>query len=110
MPGTLTISPVIASNIMTIKPRRIWTVVILTVVAAIVALFSVHFLVGWLYYVSQNDMYPGLPAGSWIVGLKRPRSTDVAHGDIVLFEREEGGRTLLCIGRVIGVPGDTIET
>ena len=91
---------------------RPWIVVMAGSLALIVAgLFLIRSQVGWFYLIPQNGMYPNLPAGSWIIGRKHPyrQITDVVRGDVILFEREEAGQRLIYVGRVIGLPGDTVE-
>ncbi len=81
-------------------------IVLLAVVAGVLVKISV----GW-YVIPQNGMYPNLPAGTHLFGLKRPYRdvSAVARGDIILFERVEGGQRHLYIWRVVGLPGETIE-
>ena len=74
-------------------------------------------LAAWLllfgyYQIPQNGMYPALPAGSRLFVLRRPYqdASQVSRGDIIVFSRTENGRSYLYIWRVIGLPGDTIQT
>ncbi|HEV3255685.1 MAG TPA: signal peptidase I [Gemmataceae bacterium] len=80
-------------------------------VLAIVAVVVVKTAVGWFYVIPQNGMYPNLPAGSRVFGLKRPYRdvSQVARGDIIMFERAQGGQRYLYIWRVVGLPGETVE-
>ena len=56
-------------------------------------------------------MYPGLPAGSTVVGWRRAysRAADVKRGNIVIFVREEPGQRYNYIWRVIALPGEKFE-
>jgi len=69
------------------------------------------FFIGY-YKIPQNGMYPALPAGSYLFTLKRAYSdpADVNRGDIVVFTREEKGRRYVYIWRVVGLPGEKVET
>jgi signal peptidase I len=69
------------------------------------------FFVGY-YRIPQNGMYPTLPAGSVLFTLKRPYSdvSCVKRGDIIVFLREQNGRRYNYIWRVIGLPGDKVQT
>jgi signal peptidase I len=80
------------------------------VVAAVLALVVVRLFVGWFSVIPQNGMYPGLPAGSWVFGLYRPYAdvSQVARGDIIMFERQEKGQRYVYIWRVVGLPGETV--
>ena len=84
-----------------------WIVVIF--VLALLALKT--FLVGY-YRIPQNGMYPTLPAGSVLFTIKRPYSdiSAVKRGDIVVFVREQDGRRYNYIWRVVGLPGDKVQT
>ena len=64
------------------------------------------------YRIPQDGMYPGLPAGSRLLAVRRPYhdSTRVSRGDIVVFDQMVDGTTYQFIWRVVGLPGDTIET
>jgi signal peptidase I len=69
------------------------------------------FFIGY-YRIPQNGMYPTLPAGSVLFTLKRPYSdvSGVKRGDIIVFVREQNGRRYNYTWRVIGLPGDKIQT
>ncbi len=84
-----------------------WIVVIF--VLALLALKT--FLVGY-YRIPQNGMYPTLPAGSVLFTIKRPYSdiSGVKRGDIVVFVREQNGGRYNYIWRVVGLPGDNVQT
>jgi signal peptidase I len=63
------------------------------------------------YRIPQNGMYPGLPAGSYILTAKRPYAdaASVKRGDVVVFMHEENGNRYNLVWRVVGLPGETIE-
>jgi signal peptidase I len=84
-----------------------WSVVI--VVLTLLALKT--FFVGY-YRIPQNGMYPTLPAGSVLFTIRHPYSeiSGVKRGDIIVFVREQNGRPYDYIWRVIGLPGDKVET
>lgn len=74
---------------------------------------------GWYVFASyerfvipQNGMYPGLPANSRLITLRKPYDApaDVQRGDIIVFTHAEDGRQTTYIWRVVGLPGDKIET
>src|SRR5262245_43419008 len=79
--------------------------VLLALVAARVLFIGYH-------RIPQNGMYPGLPAGSLVFSAKRTYSSpsSVKRGDIIVFVREENGKQYHCIWRVIGLPGETVQT
>lgn len=87
-------------------------VLLLITLAAIVLLVVVKAAFVGFYRIPQNGMYPGLPAGSLVFARKRPYRApeEVRRGEIVVFVREEGGRSYNYIWRVVGLPGDAIET
>jgi signal peptidase I len=64
------------------------------------------------YKIPQSGMYPGLPAGSRLYVWKRAYSdaSHVKRGDIVVFRRQENGEEYIYIWRVVGLPGDKVET
>jgi signal peptidase I len=80
--------------------------------AALVALLVTRIFFISFYRIPQNGMYPELPAGSRLFVNKRAYSvpSDVKRGDIVIFRREENGRRYNYIWRVVGLPGERIET
>ena len=84
-----------------------WSV--LVTVLALLALKT--FFVGY-YRIPQNGMYPTLPAGSVLFTIKRPYSdiSAVKRGDIIVFVREQDGRRYNYIWRVVGLPGDKMQT
>jgi signal peptidase I len=69
------------------------------------------FFVGY-YRIPQNGMYPTSPAGSILFTIKRPYPdiSGVKRGDIIVFVREQNGRRYNYIWRVIGLPGDKVQT
>jgi signal peptidase I len=78
----------------------------------VLVLFAIKtFFVGY-YRIPQNGMYPTLPAGSVLFTVKRPYSdiSSVKRGDIVVFVREQSGQRYNYIWRVIGLPGDRVQT
>jgi signal peptidase I len=82
------------------------------VLIAVGVLFFVKtFFVGY-YRIPQNGMYPTLSAGSVLFTIKQPYSdiSSVKRGDIVVFMREQNGQRYNYIWRVIGLPGDKVQT
>lgn len=83
-----------------------------SVLILVLALFALKaFFVGY-YRIPQNGMYPTLPAGSVLFTIKRPYSdiSAVRRGDIIVFLREQNGQRYNYIWRVIGLPGDKVQT
>jgi signal peptidase I len=83
-----------------------------SVISILLVLFAARtFFVGY-YRIPQNGMYPTLPAGSILFTLKRPYSdvSRVKRGDIIVFVREQNGHWYNSIWRVIGLPGDKVQT
>jgi signal peptidase I len=94
------------------KPSRITMIagaggllILLALVAARV------FFIGY-HRIPQNGMYPGLPAGSLVFSAKRayPNPSSVKRGDIIVFIHEEKGTRYHYIWRVIGLPGESVQT
>ena len=69
------------------------------------------FFVGY-FRIPQDGMYPGLPTGSGLLTNKRAYhdAASVQRGDIVVFVREEANQRYNYIWRVVGLPGEKIET
>ena len=91
------------------KAKKIATWSIVAIVLAMVLIKT--FFIGY-YRIPQNGMYPGLPAGSILFTTKRAYSdaSSVKRGDIVVFVREENGQRFDYIWRVVGLPGEKVET
>jgi signal peptidase I len=86
--------------------------VTLSAIGVLLALLALKtFFVGY-YRIPQNGMYPTLPAGSVLFTLKRayPNASSVKRGDITVFVREQNGQRYNYIWRVIGLPGDKVQT
>lgn len=64
------------------------------------------------YRIPENGMSPGLPAGSWVFASKRPyrSASQVKRGDIVVFIHEQQGKKYNFIWRVVGLPGERVES
>jgi len=79
------------------------------------------------YRIPQNGMYPSLPSGSLFFATRHAyaASSQVKRGDIIVFTRDEDDgkrgdivvfthdpdrRRYTYIWRVVGLPGETIET
>jgi signal peptidase I len=92
----------------TSKARKIVT---WSVIGALLAIFAIKtFFIGY-YRIPQNGMYPGLPAGSILLTVKRAYSdaSSVKRGDIVVFVHELNGQRYNYIWRVIALPGEKVE-
>jgi signal peptidase I len=81
----------------------------------ILVVLAVYFLLGFLpahYVIPQNGMYPGLPANSHVFAIRNPYSdpSQVARGDVVIFKALDRGQESIFIWRVVGLPGDHIQT
>jgi signal peptidase I len=93
----------------------IWGIVILGVSGPLLLVASVlvirHYFIG-SYTIPQNGMYPTLPAGSYFIADKYPYKdpSQVARGDIICFTRTKDGSDYSYIWRVVGLPGDTVQT
>lgn len=89
--------------------RRIWTWI---AAAALVAIVVIKTFFVSNFRIPQNGMYPGLPAWSRVFVWKRayPDVSRVRRGDVVVFLREEGGQQYTYIWRVIGLPGEKVES
>jgi signal peptidase I len=77
----------------------------------LVVLLTKTFLIEY-FRIPQDGMAPGLPEGSTLWIWKRAYSApaQVQRGDIIVFARERAGKRYNYIWRVIGLPGDRIET
>src|SRR5256885_7013486 len=88
---------------------KVFTCSIVAVLLWLLALKT--FVIGY-YQIPQNGMYPTLPAGSVLFTLKHAYRdvSRVKRGDIIVFLREQNGRRYNYIWRVIGFPGDKVQT
>jgi signal peptidase I len=84
-----------------------WSVVIILLAPLAIKTFFLGY-----YRIPQNGMYPTLPAGSVLFTIRRPYSdiSAVKRGDIIVFVREQNGQRYNYIWRVIGWPGDAVQT
>ena len=84
-----------------------WSVAIVLLVLLTLKTFFIGY-----YRIPQNGMYPTLPAGSVLFTIKRSYSdiSRVKRGDIIVFVHEQNGRRYNYIWRVIGLPGDNVQT
>ena len=91
------------------RPRQIITGIALAILAAVYAIKMVF--IGH-YRIPQNGMYPGLPAGSslWAYRHAYTSPAGVKRGDVILFTRKDDSEEYVYIWRVIGLPGDKIQT
>lgn len=87
----------------------ILTVSLLVVLIAAIVLKT--FFIGY-YRIPQNGMYPGLPAGARVFANLRAYSkpSDVKRGDLVVFNHDVSGARYVYVWRVVGLPGERIET
>jgi signal peptidase I len=83
-----------------------------SIVAVLLGLLALKTFVIGYYRIPQNGMYPTLSAGSVLFTLKHayPDVSRVKRGDIIVFLREQNGRRYNYIWRVIGLPGDKLQT
>jgi signal peptidase I len=94
-----------------VKPLRITIFLGLVLVLGLAATIAFRFLIINYVTIPQDGMFPGLPAGSRFITLRRPYNSidDVKRGDVVIFKRDVGGATQRYIWRVVGLPGDFVE-
>ena len=88
---------------------KILTIGLFLVLIAAIVLKT--FFIGY-YRIPQNGMYPGLPSGSLIFANLGAYSSpaDVKRGDLIVFNRHENGARYIYVWRVVGLPGEKIET
>jgi signal peptidase I len=86
--------------------RTAWLLAPLTVV--MVALLTVFFVLFHYTTVDGDSMRPTLLSEDRLL-LTKEYSTP-RRGDIVVFDFEERGKTIEVVKRVVGVPGDTVQT
>lgn len=81
-------------------------------VFALVGLVAGRIWIYKIYWIPQNGMYPTLPQGTFCLAWRRPYGsvTEVARGDVVVFEEVKEGRRYSVVWRVVGLPGDIVET
>ena len=73
--------------------------------------YAVRYFVGESYQISTNAMAEALKAGDYIVVNKWPKASIERRGEVVLFRsplRKDSLDRPLFLGRVLGVPGDTV--
>ncbi|MDD6080163.1 MAG: signal peptidase I [bacterium] len=81
----------------------------LAVVVGVV--YAVRYYVGESYRISTNAMAEALKEGDYIVVNKWPKAPAERRGEVVLFHsplRRDSLERPLFVGRVLGVPGDTV--
>ncbi len=81
----------------------------LAVVVGVV--YAVRYYVGESYRISTNAMAEALKEGDYIVVNKWPKAPTERRGEVVLFHsplRRDSLERPLFVGRVLGVPGDTV--
>jgi signal peptidase I len=83
-----------------------------SIIAILLTLLAIKTFVVGYYRIPQNGMYPTLPAGSVLFTLKRayPDVSKVKRGDMIVFVHEQNGQRYNYIWRVIGRPGDKVQT
>ena len=93
------------------KTQVWWLAILVICVAGMVALVFVPFVYLAHYVIPQNGMYPGLPAGSHFIAVRRPyrNASEVQRGDIVVFAAIHDNQKIVFIWRVVALPGDTIK-
>ena len=73
--------------------------------------YAVRYFVGESYQISTNAMAEALKTGDYIVVNKWPKASIERRGEVVLFRsplRKDSLDRPLFLGRVLGVPGDTV--
>lgn len=73
--------------------------------------YAVRYYVGESYQISTNAMAEALKAGDYIVVNKLPQSPSKQRGQVILFHsplRRDSLNRPLFLGRILGIPGDTI--
>jgi signal peptidase I len=88
-----------------------WKIVGAALIIFIILLITTRFFIIDYSIVPQNGMYPNMPAGSRVLGWRKPYQLpqDVRRGDIVFFMRSENQVPFKFVWRVIGLPGDKIS-
>lgn len=82
-----------------------WKIPIVAFAAALI-LFKFVFL---LVFIPTSSMYPTLPSPCYSISIRAAYLfNDPVRGDIVLFRRDNGDKTIFA-KRLVGMPGDTIE-
>jgi len=106
---------------MTMKPATQKKLLIALVLAGGIAFVISMLLVGAVviarvfyldpYIMGQNGMYPTKPKYSRSISLRKPYNSvlQVKRGDLVVFAQTKERSVLKVIGRVIGLPGDTVQ-
>ena len=94
-----------------ISGAKISRILVRSVMALLLAAIALKALFFGNYKIPQNGMYPSLPAGSRIWTSKHAYKTvsDVKHGDVIVFNVDEGGGRYVYVWRVIALPGETVH-
>jgi signal peptidase I len=94
--------------------RKVTIIATLSVVATFLALVVVKFFLVGFYHIPKNGigMYPTLLPGDRFFTARRAYSdaSSVKRGDIIVFVVEENGQLYDYIWRIIGLPGEKIES
>jgi signal peptidase I len=80
--------------------------------AAVFALLFLRLFFVGVSTIPQDGMYPEFPAGSHVVTLRHAyrKPENVQRGDVIAFLHRVDGVEYKFIWRVVGLPGDVIET
>ncbi len=78
----------------------------------LIGLLPIKWFVADFYTVPQEGMLPGIESGGRFLGRKHPYSdvSRVQRGDVIVFRKSVDGKSHNFVWRVIGLPGDRIET
>jgi signal peptidase I len=92
--------------------RWLWVAVTAVLLVGMAVALVAGFLVIGYYQIPQNGMYPSLPAGSRLLGIRHPYGdvSEVGRGDVIVFFSDFEGKRYLFIWRVVGLPGDVVRT
>jgi len=75
-------------------------------IEALVIVLLIKF-VFFFAFVPTESMVPTIAAKSWLFSWRVYNTENLERGDVVVFDNEEVGKTL--IKRLIGLPGETVE-
>ncbi len=95
-----------------LKSSKVGRIIIGVLLALMAGVFVVKTWFINLYRIPHNQMYPAIKAESLIFARLHPYkdTSQVKRGDVVVFKQVEDGETGIFVLRVIGLPGDTVES
>ena len=75
--------------------------------AFLLVIWVLFFVIIGITHMPNGDMSPRVDAGDLLIFYRLDRTP--AFGELIVFEKEVDGKRQMLVGRVIAVPGDTMD-